>query len=185
MVEDGAPAWARAMEERVLGEIGALRDELRTEIGTLRDELRTEIGTLRDELRTEIGTLRDELRTEIGTLRDELRSEIEALRAEVNDLRSQVERLRSEHIRTRADIMERIDRLQFRVDSHADDIKVALGAAHMLEDRVKTRDDAVVDRELARDREIRGQSDLITAMQRQIMRLQTEMAELRGRLGEA
>jgi prefoldin subunit 5 len=151
MADDGAPAWALAMEERLRGDIARFGADL--------ERLAAEVARLG--------------------------AEVARLAAEVARLGGEYERLRAELTRTRADIMERIDRLQFQVDSHADDIKVALGAAHMVEDRVRTRDDVAVDRELARHRGMRGLADLLSAMQRQIMRLQAEMAELRGRLGEA
>ena len=91
---------------------------------------------------------------------------------------------RAELARTRADVMERIDRLQERVDGHAQDIQVNLAAAQIGGDRARAVERDAHQREVDRAREMPGVMDMIHAMQRQIRSLQTEVRELRERRGE-
>lgn len=85
-----------------------------------------------------------------------------------------------EHIDSRtAAIMERIDRLQARVDSHADSLKVNFAAAQIARGKVAETEETLLQRELARTQEMRTMQDMIEAMQRQILRLETELDALR------
>ena len=87
-----------------------------------------------------------------------------------------------EHIDTRtAAIMDRIDRLQTRVDSHADAIRVNLAAAQLARGKAVEMDETLLHREVARTQEMRVMNDMMEAMQRQIGRLEADLRDLRGR----
>lgn len=69
----------------------------------------------------------------------------------------------------RTDLMARLDRLQDSITAIRDDITVNMGAA-----------DNAKEAALSTRRELRGLSEMTSAMRRQIERLQTQMRELRG-----
>ncbi len=69
----------------------------------------------------------------------------------------------------RADVMERIDRLQNAVTLIPDDIAVNFGSSSA----VKLANDTTRE-------ELRALGDVVSAMHRQIQRLQTDVRELRG-----
>ena len=77
--------------------------------------------------------------------------------------------LREELAATRTALMDRIDRVQHSVDLLRDDIVVNYGAADRTERIAKGASD-----------ETRALADEVRAMQRQISRLRTDMAQLQG-----
>lgn len=76
--------------------------------------------------------------------------------------------LLSEIQQTRADILARIDRLHERVEGHADDLKVNPSATQIGHDKARE----------AR-REVETLTDMVFAMQRRILALDTAIREMR------
>ena len=111
-------------------------DDLKLEVIGVRSELKSEIGDLRSELKSEIGELRSDLRSEVGSLRSEMsgmRQDIDLvhrrsverdmrlgtalaeLSHDVRDLTHVVHDWRDEHRLDRADLRDRVERLERRV----------------------------------------------------------------------
>jgi hypothetical protein len=89
--------------------------------------------------------------------------------AAVDRLDSKVDRLETKQDTMRGDIMDRIDRLQHTVDETRDEVAVNFGNTHRVERAAR----AAID-------DGRITMDILRAMQRQIARLQTDMAQMRG-----
>jgi hypothetical protein len=89
--------------------------------------------------------------------------------ATLDRLEAGQEGLRTGQDRLRADLMERMDRLQHAVDLVRDDITVNYGSS----------DNALRIAKGASD-EVRGLGEILTTMRRQITRLQTDVEQLRG-----
>ena len=94
---------------------------------------------------------------------------LERLETRLERLESRVDRLETKQDAMRADIMERIDRLQHKVDETHDDIVVSFANTDRVERTARTATD-----------DARGTAELLRVMQRQIMRLQTDVEQLRG-----
>lgn len=80
-----------------------------------------------------------------------------------------LERLEAKQDKMRTDIMARIDRVQHKVDQTHDDMVVNFGNT----DRVERIARGAVD-------DTRTNTEIMRVMQRQIMRLQTDMEQLKG-----
>lgn len=80
-----------------------------------------------------------------------------------------LDRLEAKQDTMRADIMERIDRLQHTAAQTRDELVVNFGNT----DRVERTARAAID-------DTRITTDILRTMQRQIMRLQTDVEQLRG-----
>lgn len=86
-----------------------------------------------------------------------------------SELRGDSAAIRADLTTFRTDLMARLDRMQDSITAIRDDIGVNMGAADNAKEAAhSTR------------KELRGLSEMVTAMQRQIMRLQTQVRELRG-----
>jgi chromosome segregation ATPase len=116
------------------------------------------------------------VRTDIGGVRTDIesvRNHIEAVRKDLESARNDTTQIRSallaELAQTRAALMARMDRLQNELTLRTEDTVVNMGAAERAERIAK----AAVD-------EVRTIGDMVTAMARQIQRLQTEVRQLRG-----
>jgi ribosome-associated translation inhibitor RaiA len=83
----------------------------------------------------------------------------------------------------RAAVMARIDRLQERVDGHADDLRVNLASAQRAADAAGDLERSMLDAQAAAGRRHRALADQVAAMERQILRLQEELRQLRGEGG--
>ncbi len=96
-------------------------------------------------------------------------AEIDQPRAEMGKLRTEVGQLRAEMGRVCADVMGRIDRLQDKTTTMRDEDAVNFGAAERAERiALNTRE------------EVRAMGEQISAMVRQIRRLQSDIREIRG-----
>jgi methyl-accepting chemotaxis protein len=104
------------------------------------------------------------VRLEAGQTR--LEGELTSLKAEQTRLRSD---FLSELGKTRADIMERVDRLENAVTLIRDDIAVNIGAAEAVE---RANDNTRAD--------VRTLGQQVSVMWKQIKQLQSEMREVRG-----
>jgi chromosome segregation ATPase len=156
---------------RVLAAIRTLGSELSAETSVLGTALRSEITGLRGDVtvvRSEITGLRGDITVVHGEIA-ELRGEITVARGEITTLRSEITTMRSEITTLRVDVMERIDRRQDRVTSLHDDVGVNFART----DRVDERSNGI-------EREVRAMGVEMSAMQRQIQRLQTDMRHLKG-----
>jgi len=102
-------------------------------------------------------------------LQERLLGELERLLEEQQRLLEEQEQLRSGQDRLRADVMERADRLENRLNAVRDDIATNFGRA----DRVEQKAEAIGE-------QVRLLGAELTAMQRQIQRLKADVAELRG-----
>ncbi len=80
-----------------------------------------------------------------------------------------LDRLETNQDQMRIDIMARIDRLQHKLDQTHDDIIVNFGNT----DRVERIANGAVD-------DTRATAEIMRVMQRQIMRLQTDVEQLKG-----
>lgn len=204
------PAWAGALQRTLIDHIGGVNARLggvEARIGEVAAHIggvETRLGGVETRLggvETRIGgveTRIGDLGAYIGGVETTLLRRIEASEAAVTayvDRRIEVaesailarvdreiRRPLIEHIDTRtADIMERIDRLQARVDSHADSLQVNLGASQRAEDKAAEVEEALRRRERARAQDMRILNDMVFAMQRQIMRLEAQVRDIQER----
>jgi len=109
------------------------------------------------------------LATQLARLDEKVVGVVARLAEDVSRLDGNLSRLDEKLDRTRADLMARMDRLQDAMTALRDDVTVNFGIA----DRV----DSVA--ESAR-KETRALAEVVTAMQRQIARLQSDVRQLRG-----
>jgi methyl-accepting chemotaxis protein len=98
----------------------------------------------------------------INGLREDVRDDLGTLRGDIGTLRGAIDTLRM-------DLSQRLDRQQDALTSIRDDISVAMGRADYAADLTKNLRS-----------EVQGLSDQLTAVVRQVRRLQTEMRELKG-----
>jgi chromosome segregation ATPase len=95
------------------------------------------------------------------------------LEGELTSLKAEQTRLRSDFLaglgKTRADIMERVDRVENAVTLIRDDIAVNIGAAEAVE---RANDNTRAD--------VRTLGQQVSVMWKQIKQLQSEMREVRG-----
>nr|WP_294556683.1 hypothetical protein [uncultured Rhodopila sp.] len=95
------------------------------------------------------------------------------LEADITSLKGEQARLRSDFLaelgKTRADIMERVDRLENAVTLIRDDIAVNMGAVDAVE---RANDNTRAD--------VRTLGEQMSVMWKQIKQLQSEMREVRG-----
>jgi hypothetical protein len=108
------------------------------------------------------------LRADMNTMRAELMARMDRLQDSVTSLRADMDMMRSEMTTTRADLMARMDRLQDSVTSIREDIITNYGAAQHAQ-RINDNTRA----------EQRSLNDLVQLMQRQILRLQTDIETLK------
>jgi hypothetical protein len=105
-----------------------------------------------------------------------------ALEARLTDRQDAMEsRIMASLATVRAALMERIDRLQDRVDGHAQDLTVALAAAQLGDDRSKALQLALLESRMDAAKENSNLSNVVHAMQRQIQHLQSRVDQLEGR----
>ena len=100
---------------------------------------------------------------------EELRHGQDQLRTGQDQLRTGQDQLRIDLIRTRTDVMERIDRMQDALTARQEGEVVTLGVAERAERMAKATQD-----------DVRIISEQVTAMFRQIRRLQSDVEALRG-----
>jgi len=137
-------------------QIFALADEQRSVRDTLR-QMQAELGNHGEELKGQ--------RQELQWQREELKGHREELKGQREELKLLGDRM----INLRTDLMGRMDRLQDSITSMRDDIGVNMGAtAHAVETNDNTR------------AELRSLGDVVTAMSRQIQRLQADVRALKG-----
>lgn len=98
-----------------------------------------------------------------------------------NQLRDVRTDLLAEVVSVRTALMERIDRLQDRVDGHAKDLTVALAAAQLGDDRSKALQLALLESRMDAAKDTSNLSSLVHAMERQIQHLQSRVEQLEGR----
>jgi chromosome segregation ATPase len=104
-----------------------------------------------------------------GPLMIALHQLTEQVREQGDRLDGKIERLRTDLDRLRVDVMARMDRLQNGITSIRDDITVTTSMANRVHDANEhTRE------------EVRALGDVVSAMQKQISRLQSQVRELRG-----
>jgi len=113
------------------------------------------------EMSTELASMR----TDMTSMRTELMGRMDGLEHAVA---AKLTDLRSELISTRTGIMGRVDRLQNAVEAVRDDVAVNFGRA----DHVASIGKGVRE-------EVQAIASQVSAMERQILRLRTEMDELR------
>jgi hypothetical protein len=101
---------------------------------------------------------------------EQLEVGLAAARADIAATRADVATTRADIAGTRADIMERIDRVPHKLDQTNDDIVVNYGAADRAERMARTAID-----------EGRQTNEIMRVMQRQIMRLTTDVNSLKDR----
>lgn len=99
---------------------------------------------------------------------DGLETKVDGLGTKVDGLEARLDRADGRQDKMRADIMHRIDRLRHKVDQTYDDMIVNFGNT----DRVERVARAAAD-------ETRTTSEILRVMQRQIMRLQTDVEQLK------
>jgi chromosome segregation ATPase len=134
-------------------------------------EMSTELTSIRTDvtsLRTEVTSVRTELsstRAELSSTRTEIMGRMDGLERAVA---TQLADLGAELVSTRTGIMGRVDRLQNGVEAVRDDVAVNFGRA----------DHAASIGKGVRE-EVRAIATQVSAMERQILRLRTEMDELR------
>ena len=145
-MSDEAPGWAVQMESRLQGGLGQLEGTLGQLQGSF-GQLEGSLGQLQGGLGQLEGTL-GQLQGSLGQLESRMQASLGVLRA---------------------DVMERIDRLQHVVTLIRDDVAVNFGASSA----VKLANDNTRE-------ELRALGDVVSAMHRQIQRLQTDVRELRG-----
>jgi len=170
-------------DDPVLKAIAGMRTELtstRTAIAEFGSELTTthaaiaEFGSERTSTRTAIAAMRTELtstRTAIAELGSELTSThaaIAEIASELTSTHAAVAELGSELISTRTAIMGRIDRLQNAMEAVREDVAVNFGRA-----------DHVASISAGVRAEVQAIATQVSAMERQILRLRTEMDDLR------
>jgi uncharacterized coiled-coil DUF342 family protein len=115
---------------------------------------------------------RSELMLQIVQVREQLTSQIAQVREE---LTGQITQVREELVQTRANVMERIDRLQNQVTTMRDDFWLTYTHSDRIEKKV---DDEVVLRSHAQ--QLRLISEELAGVQRQIHHLQNDVRTLRG-----
>ncbi len=96
-----------------------------------------------------------------------LLARMEALRASLDD--TALKRIEAGQIKMRADMMERIDRLENGITGMRDDLAVTLGAS----DSVRRAHNNTRE-------EMRDISESVSALYRKLARLETQMRELKG-----
>jgi chromosome segregation ATPase len=146
----------------------------RTEIVVSDDDTQRILSSLeRLEARSELLDSRfDRLESNFDRLESNfgrLESTFERLEPRLDRLESKQDTLRSDVDKMRVAIMERIDRLQHTVDGTLDSIIVDSGNTDRVERIARTALD-----------DNRATSEILRVMQRQIMRLQTDVEQLKG-----
>ena len=105
----------------------------------------------------------------LGRLETKMETRLDSLETKVGSLETKVDNLEIRLDKTRTDIMDRIDRVQHRVDQTHDKIAVNFGNP----DRVERIARSAMD-------DGRTTSEILRVMQRQIMRLETDVEHLKG-----
>lgn len=114
----------------------------------------------------------DQTSAGIGKMRadmETMRADVDKMRADIDKMRADVDRMRAATDKMRGDIMARIDRLQNTVDETRDAVVVNFGNTDRVERLART---AMEDS--------RATSEILRVMQRQIMRLQADVEQLKG-----
>jgi uncharacterized coiled-coil DUF342 family protein len=99
----------------------------------------------------------------------DLRSDVTTMRADMTDMRADITGIRAEVTGIRSEVMARIDRLQDSITGMRDDIATNFARA----DRVNDRANGI-------ERVVHDLGTEISAMQRQIQRLQSDVRALKG-----
>lgn len=100
---------------------------------------------------------------------DKLQAGQNELRADVSKMRAELEKVGTELGTLRVDAMARMDRIQDAVSGLRDDIVVNFGRADRVARHARSTDD-----------QVRALADEVSAMERQIQRLQSDVRTLRG-----
>ena len=146
-----------------LARIEAGQNSLRADMTTMRADLMARMDRLQDSvtsIRGDIITMRADM--------DAMRADMDAMRADMDTTRADMTTTRADMTTTRADLMARMDRLQDSVTSIREDIITNYGAAQHAQ-RINDNTRA----------EQRSLNDLVQLMQRQILRLQTDIETLK------
>jgi predicted nucleic acid-binding Zn-ribbon protein len=139
----------------------------RTEI-IVSDDVTQRILSSLERLESKQDTIRfdmDQMRLDMNQMRldtGQLRTDVDKIEASVDKMQTGIDKMR-------VDIMERIDRLQHTVDGTLDSIIVDSGNTDRVERIARTALD-----------DNRATSEILRVMQRQIMRLQTDVEQLKG-----
>jgi recombinational DNA repair ATPase RecF len=112
----------------------------------------------------------DRILAAIESLRDALTADLVQTRnALMAHLEQRLAALAADLVQTRAALMARMDRLQNELTLRTEDTIVSMGSADRAERIAKAAAD-----------EVRAMGDMVTAMARQIQRLQTDVRQLKG-----
>ncbi len=122
-----------------------------------------------DKMGGDITEMRGETRGDLANMRGDITEMRGETRGDLANMRGDLENMRAGIAKMRADIMERIDRLQHSVDLTRDEIVVNFGNT----DRAERTARAAID-------DNRITTDILRTMQRQIARLQTDVEQLKG-----
>ncbi len=109
----------------------------------------------------------DKVLAAIGELRTAVMARLEQVEARLEQVEARLERAEAADARLRGDVMARFERVEDRLTSMAEDIKVTMMAVQV-EDKRRVSDRS----------ELLAMSELLTAMQRQTMRLRTDVDQL-------
>jgi len=99
-----------------------------------------------------------------------LREELGGLKEGQSGLQGELSRLKDDQTKLRVDLMERIDRLENRLTTIQDDIGVNMGGVT-----------TVFERQAATRKEVDSTGLLVAGMMRQILRLQTDVQDLKNK----
>ena len=131
------------------------------------------IVEFRDELMQQIAQAREELTGQIAQVRRELTGQITQVRGELTQVREEL-------VRTRADIMERIDRLQNQVTIMRDDFWVTYSHSNRVEKKVDEEVERSHEVLRSHTQQLRLISEELSGVQRQIHHLQNDVRTLKG-----
>ncbi len=163
-MSDEAPGWAGQMEGRLQASLGLVRSDVTEQLET---RLQDSFGHMEGRLQASLGLLRSDVMEHVESRLQAGIGQLESrLQAGLGQLES---RIQASFGVLRSDVMERIDRLQNVVTLIRDDVAVNFGSSSA----VKLANDNTRE-------ELRALGDVVSAMHRQIQRLQTDVRELRG-----
>jgi chromosome segregation ATPase len=160
-LEDGQTAMRSEIAELRAGQdqLRAVQDQLRADIAQMRTDIaRLQLG--QDRLRADV----DSIRADVASLR----ADVDSIRADIDTIRADQAKLREHVDRLRADVMERIDRLQNALTLAGGDISVNFGSSDQALRIAKAAQDSIF-----------GVHEILSAMQRRIGMLQSQIDQLR------
>ena len=136
------------METRLRGDMGEMEAHLRGEMGEMEAHLRGDMGEMEARLQGQITSLRGDM----GEMETRLHGQITNVDERLNQLTTEVHSLTNDIIRPFIDmvaaqhhaLVERLDRLERRVERNSDDIGLILGQMSLQERRLLNISDDVI-----------------------------------------